>query len=53
MKGTETGPMGRPRCEAAGSHGGVPLVKGTETQFAVGVKAPKKEPRRCPPREGD
>ena len=36
-----------------GSHRGVPLAKGTETQTLLLFTALVAVPQRCPPREGD
>ena len=52
MKGTETLRFIKGGGAAHG-HGGVPLVKGTETSRDGIIHSTKEAPRRCPPREGD
>ena len=52
MKGTETQTI-HPAVRGEQGHGGVPLVKGTETKSTPQPRASRTMPRRCPPREGD
>ena len=52
MKGTETRRASH-SIRRPNRHGGVPLVKGTETFLWVFPSTSIELPRRCPPREGD